>query len=194
MTDKWLIYSPSHVVNPHLLEDVISMYACTLLSSWISQCWSPFQTDIHCMHCVCLQSRLHIIIGSSTNRKLYQAYFYTPHNTLYFTWLYLQYLTPTAQSVCLWEKQFDICVCCPMKPSRRLVSPDTDRAAFYCFIAHHVPDCYSSCWIILLPCMNVQRLHTREMRTVCSNVTLNPPSFSPQDGLCFLREWRWSMI
>ena len=60
MTDEWLIYSPSHV-SPHLLEDEMSMYACTLLGSWISQCWSPFQTDIHCMHCVCLRSRLNIL-------------------------------------------------------------------------------------------------------------------------------------
>ena len=91
MTDKWLIYSPSHVVNPHLLEDEMSMYASTLLGSWISQCWSPFQTDIHCMHCVCLLSRLHIIIGNSTNQA------YSTHLTILCTSLDSIYNTQPLQ-------------------------------------------------------------------------------------------------
>ena len=65
--------------------------------------------------------------------------------TFHFSWLYFTIPNPRvyASERNSW--------CCGLL-SRSLFSPNTDRAAFYCFIVHHVPDCYSSCWIILAMC------------------------------------------
>jgi len=91
MTDEWLC-SPSHVVSPRLLEDEMSMYACTLLGFWISQCWSPFQTDYHCVHHVSIriQSWLHILAARQITNytKPISTHLTISWDTLYFTWLY----------------------------------------------------------------------------------------------------------